>query len=128
MDKDQAERIAIAALEYLAAGEDRLARFLNATGLRGETIRQSAAAPAFLRGVVEYVMSDETTAAECAAHAGLSPFEFIEVRRALAVVHLIPRTDPIRRPSESRKPPKVNVVSLMPRRALFRSQSGASQR
>ena len=54
-----AEEAAIAALGYLAEDSERLERFLALSGLGPENLRAAAAAPGFLLGVLEYIVTDE---------------------------------------------------------------------
>lgn len=55
----EAETVALGALSYLAADDDRLARFLDSTGLRPDTIRAAASSAGFLAAVLDYVAHDE---------------------------------------------------------------------
>lgn len=54
-----AEELAVAALAHLAQEPELLGRFLAATGLGPETIREAAGEPGFLVAVLEFLMSDE---------------------------------------------------------------------
>ena len=68
-----AERIALAALGFIAGDEGRLARFLDATGLDPGSIRQAAADPGFLAGVLDHLVSDEEALVACAEALDLPP-------------------------------------------------------
>lgn len=57
---EEAEVIALKALTFLASDEERLNRFLDITGLSPQAIRRQAAEPAFLGGVLDHVLSDQT--------------------------------------------------------------------
>jgi len=59
MSFDEAERLAVAALTFVAEDAETLGRFLSATGLGPETLRAAAAEPGFLAAVLEFVMGDE---------------------------------------------------------------------
>jgi hypothetical protein len=67
------ENIAIQALAFLAADPERLGRFLAMTGIGPEAIRQAAADPAFLAGVLDHVASDELLLLAVAEYAGVKP-------------------------------------------------------
>lgn len=73
MSGDDAEKIAIAGLAFLAENPDHLARFLAATGIGPETLRAAAADPAFLAGILEFLMSDDSLLVEFAERQGLRP-------------------------------------------------------
>ncbi len=68
-----AEALAIEALNYLAAEPERLGRFLALTGIGPLEIRDAAAAPHFLAGVLDHVVGDERLLVEFAAHAQIKP-------------------------------------------------------
>ncbi len=68
-----AERIAIAVLGWLAEDMDRLLPFMAASGLTPDTLRQSAADPAFLSAVLDHVMGDELVLTACANALDLKP-------------------------------------------------------
>jgi len=56
-----AEIIALKGLDYLAQDADRLGRFIALTGIGPERLRAEAHTPAVLSGVLEYILSDEST-------------------------------------------------------------------
>ena len=80
--RDGAERIAIQALGFLAADEERLERFLALSGLDTAGLREAAAAPGFLAGVLDHLCADEPALLAFAAEAGLAP-EAVAAARAL---------------------------------------------
>ncbi len=69
------ELLAIDALTYLAADEDRLGDFLAATGLTRDALRSAAAEPGFLPGVLDYLGADESLLIAFASSSGLDPEE-----------------------------------------------------
>ena len=71
--RDDAEAIALAALAFLAGDGERLGRFLALTGLGPTEIRAGTGDPAFLAGVLDHLMRDETLMMVFAAEAGLTP-------------------------------------------------------
>lgn len=81
-----AEAIAIGVLGLIAADQAHLDRFLGATGVDPGDLRQAAADPAFLRGVMAYVIGDEALLVEAAAAAGLKPEAMMQAAMALGAV------------------------------------------
>jgi hypothetical protein len=82
LNRDDAERMAIQALGFLAADEERLERFLALSGLDPGGLRAAAAAPGFLAGVLDHVCADEPALLAFAAEARLAP-EAVARARAL---------------------------------------------
>ena len=82
--RDEAERIALEALGYLVADEDRLWAFLVATGLEPGTIRQAARTPGFLVAVLDHVAASEGLLIELAATLAIKPERLMEARHTLA--------------------------------------------
>jgi hypothetical protein len=89
---DTAEMLAIRALAFIAAEPDRLARFLDMSGIAPDQIRAAAREGAFLAGVLEHMLGDESLLVAFAESAGIDPGEIALARAALG------------RP-EGRKPP-----------------------
>jgi hypothetical protein len=54
-----AEIVAIQALNFIAGDPERLGRFLAETGLGPASLRAAAQDPAFLAGVLEFILRDE---------------------------------------------------------------------
>jgi hypothetical protein len=65
--------MAAAVLGFLAADAERLSRFLALSGLDPGHLRQAAAEPGFLPGVMAYLASDEPLLLEFAAASGERP-------------------------------------------------------
>jgi hypothetical protein len=80
---DAAEALAIAALSFLAEEPERLGRFLAATGIGPESIRDAARDPGFLAGVLDHLGGDERLLVAFADHAGIDPMEVDRARAAL---------------------------------------------
>jgi hypothetical protein len=79
-----AEQLALAALAYLAADATRLGRFLAATGLGPENLREAAHNPTFLPGVLDHVLSDEPMLLAFATEESIDPKVVAEARQVLA--------------------------------------------
>jgi hypothetical protein len=78
---EQAETLALRALNYLAEDEERLGRFMVATGLAPEDLRARIADPAFLSGVLDYMLSDDSLVVAFAEHCTLDPAAVMTARR-----------------------------------------------
>jgi hypothetical protein len=81
---DDAASLAIAALGFLAADEERLGRFLALTGLGPESLRSAAGQPDFLAGVLTHLMEDEPLLLAFAAEAGQRPERVARAQAVLA--------------------------------------------
>jgi hypothetical protein len=80
---DNAETVAIQALGWIAADEERLARFMGLAGLSVDELRVRAAEPDFLGGVLDFVLENESLLVEFAGVAGLKPEALLRLRREL---------------------------------------------
>jgi hypothetical protein len=68
-----AEALAIAAFSFIAAEPERLAGFLEITGLTAETVRAAAGSPGFLPAVLDHLIGNEALLVEFAAEHGADP-------------------------------------------------------
>jgi hypothetical protein len=84
MTIDEAQAVAIRAVEFLARDDDRLGRFLALTGVGPSDIAAGLSEPAFLAGVLDHVMSDESLLFLFCDHAGLAPDVPAFARRRLS--------------------------------------------
>jgi hypothetical protein len=66
-DDPEAGAIAIAALSHFATEPKTLARFFALTGLDTETLREAAASPSFVAGVLDFVLAEPKVLAAVAA-------------------------------------------------------------
>jgi len=82
-DGEAAELLAIQALGYLAEEPDRIARFVALSGMAPDDLRSHAADPAFLGGVLDFLLGDEATLVAFAAAAGVKPEAVMRARHAL---------------------------------------------
>lgn len=80
---EAAQVLALQALAYLLADPDRTARFCAASGVAGPDMASAVADPAFLGGVLDFVLEDEALLAEIAAASGVSPEAVGAARRRL---------------------------------------------
>lgn len=80
----EAEEIAIAAVQFLAANPEALGRFLALAGIGPQDLRAAAVGPEFLIGVIEFLMSDEALLLVFAESAGVRPTMIAAARFALA--------------------------------------------
>jgi Protein of unknown function (DUF3572) len=80
---EEAESLAIQALNFLATEPARLSRFLALSGLEGTDIRAAAAESGFLAGVLAYLGEDEAVLVAFAEDAGIKPAEVDRARRLL---------------------------------------------
>ena len=67
------ETLGLQALTFLAADDDRLARFLALTGIQGGQLREMAQSPAGLGAVLDYLLGFEPLLLEFAAEVGIDP-------------------------------------------------------
>ena len=79
-----ANEIAVAALAFLAEDSDRFVRFLGLSGIDPATIRQAAAEPRFLGGILDYVAADERLLLDFATASGLRPDQIVQARMVLS--------------------------------------------
>jgi hypothetical protein len=84
MDRAGAESLAVAALSFLSGSPERLVRFLEATGMRPDTLRAAAQEPGFLAGLMDYIVQDEELLLAFAAEAGPTPEAVMQARRLLS--------------------------------------------
>jgi hypothetical protein len=84
LTREDAEALALAALDFLGQDGERIGRFLSLSGLDPGTLRKAAAEPAFLSGVLDYVAGDEALLLAVAEAAGVVPERVGEARRLLS--------------------------------------------
>ena len=81
---DAGMSVAVAALAFFAADRERLDRFLSATGLGPNNLRDAAAAPGFHASVLDYLLSDEPLLLSFAEDQGLDPDQIARWAGALS--------------------------------------------
>ena len=84
IDASGAESLAIEALSFLAGEPERISRFLTISGLEAQNLREAAAEPGFLGGVLAYLTEDESLLLAFAANAGLKPEAVMRAREVLS--------------------------------------------
>jgi hypothetical protein len=70
---EDAQAVALKAVAFIAADDDLLPRFVALSGCGMDDIRQRIGDPAFLGGVLDFVLADEPTLLAFVAAAELAP-------------------------------------------------------
>ncbi|HWG03712.1 MAG TPA: DUF3572 domain-containing protein [Beijerinckiaceae bacterium] len=83
ISQGDAQTMAIEALTFLAADDDRLQNFLSLSGLTPVTLRAAAATPGFLLAVLDHIASSETLLLAYSSAAALDPRAIARARAAL---------------------------------------------
>lgn len=73
MQREEAERIAVSALSFVAAEPELLSRFLALSGIEAADIRRAAAEPGFLAGVMQFILAHEPTLLRFSEASGIAP-------------------------------------------------------
>jgi hypothetical protein len=81
--RDDAEAIALRAVQFLAEEPDRLQRFLDLTGVPPDSLRARLAEPAFLAGILDHLLGDEPQLLVFAEWAQVPPADIASARRTL---------------------------------------------
>ncbi len=71
--QEAAEALALTALSWLLEDGERAARFCAATGMGGAEVARHVADPAFLGGVLDFVLDDERLLVEVATACEVPP-------------------------------------------------------
>ena len=82
--QEAATSLAIAALTFLAAEQERFSRFLALTGIGPGEIRAAAHEPSVLLGVLDHLAGDETLLIAFANENDIDPAEVMRARNVLA--------------------------------------------
>ncbi len=73
LDRDGAEALALQALAFIAGDEDRLGRFLAASGLGPAELRSRVADPTTLGFVLDFLLGDEAAVMAFAEDRRIDP-------------------------------------------------------
>ena len=73
LNREQAEAIAVRALQFLADDAERLNLFLTTTGLQSDTLRQAATSERFLVSVMDYLTGDDALIVQFCEQAQIDP-------------------------------------------------------
>jgi chromosome segregation ATPase len=82
--REDAEALALAALDFLGRDDERIGRFLALSGLDPGSLRKAAAEPGFLPGVLDHVAGDEALLLAFAEAAEIAPERVGDARRLLS--------------------------------------------
>lgn len=83
MRQEAASEVAIAAIAHIASEEQMILGFLQYAGLSPDSLREQASDPAFLGGVLDFVMGDEAIAASFCTAQGMTGEDLMRARQAL---------------------------------------------
>lgn len=83
MTAEAAQTAALQMLGWLAADEDLLPVFLDASGLRIDDLKARAGEPEFLASLVDFVMMDDAWVARAAEAGGWPPEDILAIRARL---------------------------------------------
>ena len=81
--REAAEIVAIQALNFIAGEPQQLGLFLAETGIGPHNLRASAADPAFLSAVLDFVLREEATMMAFARACGLHPTHIAAASKVL---------------------------------------------
>jgi hypothetical protein len=81
--RGEAEAVAIGALGFIASDPELLGRFLAITGIEAASVRQAAAEPGFLAGVLQFILAHEPTLMRFSQETGTPPEAVGKALRAL---------------------------------------------
>lgn len=83
IERDNAETIALKALEWLASDEELLPVFLGATGTTAEDLRSRAADSEYLGAVLDFILMDDNWVMAFCGRFGLDYSSPMQARLAL---------------------------------------------
>lgn len=83
MTPENASKIAVSGLQFIAGDESQLSRFIALTGIDPAEMRQMADSSVFMVAILDFFMGDEPTLLSFAASCGLDPVDIPKARMAL---------------------------------------------
>ncbi len=81
---EEAEKLALNALRFLAADAHYWSGFETMSGITPDAIAELAGERGFLSGVLDYLMSDDSLMLAFSGNAALPPEEVVRARQVLA--------------------------------------------
>lgn len=84
VSEDTANALALDALAFLVADQDRLGRFLALTGATPDILRERLADPDFQASIFDYLLQDELLLIAFSQDADVTPDTIAEARVVLA--------------------------------------------
>jgi hypothetical protein len=84
LTREDAEALALTALEFLGQDGERIGRFLAVSGLDPGSLRKASGEPGFLPGILDYLAADEALLVAFAEEAGIAPERIAEARHLIA--------------------------------------------
>lgn len=82
-ERESAETMALSALGWLAAEEQRWQHYLSATGASAESVAHAAREPELLAAVIDFLLTEDSLVLGFAADAGVKPEAVLRARRLL---------------------------------------------
>jgi uncharacterized protein DUF3572 len=83
MQMEQAETIALQAVTFISTDENLLNALMAQSGMGVDDLRANIAQPAFLAGILDFLLSDEPTLLNFCAEQEIQPELIVSARRAL---------------------------------------------
>ncbi|RIA47768.1 DUF3572 domain-containing protein [Dichotomicrobium thermohalophilum] len=84
LDLDAAEALAFRAVAFIASDDAYLADFLSRSGLSPQSLAESIEDRAFLTGVLDHLLADESLLLAFCGNAGIDPADILPARNALS--------------------------------------------
>ncbi|NVJ90780.1 MAG: DUF3572 domain-containing protein [Methylocystaceae bacterium] len=83
MKMEQAETIALHAVTFISTDENLLNALMAQSGLGVDDLRTNITQPAFLAGILDFLLNDEPTLLNFCAEQEIQPELIVSARRAL---------------------------------------------
>ncbi len=83
MQMEQAETIALQAVTFISTDENLLNALMAQSGMGVDDLRANITQPAFLAGILDFLLSDEPTLLNFCTEQEIQPELIIRARRAL---------------------------------------------
>lgn len=85
MNGDEADFIAIKALQHITASTDLLLKFLDVTGLQPENLKSEAKNPSFWAAALDFLRQNDAECTSFATNLGLQPSDLELASQYLAI-------------------------------------------